>query len=620
MLHLSPVVDLWRAQGGCVYHWPKVSGNAARITSLDDFARGRGATELTPVILDGHGAAQIAEQLAQCYVRLARNAGQSHGQLSKDAFAIAWRYLRLLESLPVPIDLYEAECVNYWGMPALSRLKAALERFVEAINGDGALRSDLTFAYDRLVAAHDLLRDQGDSPLWIAAANLAVESKGRSLFAFQSRAHRDLFRFAMLSRFNISEEDLQGIGVSLVALSDLTRGDCVSDHAQITFVGLPSRASDWRMEPLFEYRDVRAIVWPHLEETLQRRASEWSSRLCGGYDGQSPLRLEAGTTGTAEWPVRIVDSRQFNVGKLTLGVGQPGCANAQLLWKRPDAAEAIRALFATHDMEGDVIDESVALTSDRESADGAETSGQDDWIEEALCVEFDDGSQILLPLDDHVNVISRTADEVRVVPRFSRSLRRGDEVLLVLGEHRRSLYDLLVSRVHLHSTIAPWLTLIDRWHQDLRRAFLDAKRRSGMTFESLLDDLQRKGSTITTAASVRGWIIGVTLAPSDWQDIRHLGNILNIAIAKLHAREIGNAAGRLAGLHRSLSIRLNRWLASENAGVAALSGEQSIVDADLGLTIDDFRHSLVRGRIASVAQVHGPFLRAHIGQLRKAAQ
>ncbi len=244
---------------------------------------------------------------------------------------------------------------------------------------------------------------------------------------------------------------------------------------------------------------------------------------------------------------------------------------------------------------------------------------EDEWIEEALRVAFDDGGQILLPLDDYVNVIGRTSDGVRVEPRYSRSLRVGEEILLVHGEHRRGVYDLLVSRVHSHATIAPWLQLVDRWHQDLRRAFVDAKRQSGATFESVLTALRKQGSSITTSASVRGWVLGVTLAPSDWQDIRRLGEVLDIAVAKQYPREIGNAAGRLAGLHRSLSNRLNRWLESEDAGAAVLSGAQAIVDADLGLTIDDFKHSLVRGRIAAVSQVHGPFLRSHIGHFRRAA-
>jgi hypothetical protein len=307
------------------------------------------------------------------------------------------------------------------------------------------------------------------------------------------------------------------------------------------------------------------------------------------------------------------------LSEMALGSRSLAAASGLALWKRPDAAEAIQALFASQDVSEDASDESSAFSQTVEEGNTESTLVADEWVEEALHVEFNDGGRILLPLDDYVNVIGRTSEGVKVEPRYSRSLRVGDEILLVHGEHRRGVYDLLVSRVHSHATIAPWLQLVDRWHEDLRRAFINAKRRSGATFEGVLAALRRLGSTITTSASVRGWILGVTLAPSDWQDIRRLGDILDIAIAKQYPREIGNAAGRLAGLHRSLSNRLNRWLESEDAGAAVLSGGQAIVDADLGLTIDDFKHSLVRGRVASVSQVRGPFLRSHLGHLRRVA-
>lgn len=616
-LHLSPMANLWRDHGACVYRWPKVTGPAARITELEDLSRRAGVTELTPIVLNGAAAVGVAAELSQGYLHLARQAGRSHGQLARDAQSIAWRYLRLLESLPVPVDLYDAECVNYWRMPSLSRLQATLDRFVQALNREGTLRADLGAAYDRLSAAHSMLQEQGESPLWLAIATLAVEAATPSLFVFQSRAHRDLFRFALLSKYNISEDDLRGLGVSLAALSDLSRDNGVARDSEVTVVGLPSRMLDWRMESTLEHDEVRVVVWPHLEDTLRRRAAEWSVRLDGGCDGAAPLRIASGAGRIETERVRVGTGKMIDLG---VRRGGPSDVGARLaLWKKPEAADAIRSLFAVQDVDEDGNDESVAFRPDTESTDSAAPLGEDDWIEYALEVVFDDGSQILLPLDDCVSAITRTSGGVKIEPRYSRSLRVGDEIMLLDGQHRRSVYDLLVSRVHSHSTISPWLNLIDRWHQDLRRAFIEAKRRRGETFEGVLTLLQAQGSTITTAASVRGWILGFTLAPSDWRDIRRLGDILNIAIAKQFPREIGNAAGKLAGLHRSLSNRLNRWLESEDAGAAVVGGTEAAVDADLGLTIDDFKHSLVRGRIDSIAQVHGPFLRSHIGQLRRAA-
>jgi hypothetical protein len=566
------------------------------------------------MVLSDRTATELSAQMAECYMRLSRHTGRVQGQLARDALFTGWRHLRLLESLPVPLDVYEEECVNFWGMPALSRLKTTLERFIRALTGDALLRTDLGVAYECLVKADRALRE-GEAPLWLAAANLTVEATNPSTVVFQGRAHRDLFQFSLLSKFNISEADLKDLGVSLAALPDLFSGDGRGD-SQMTLVGLPSKTAEWRLETVLEHREIRVLLWPHLEDALHKRAAEWSSRLNGGCDGPSPLRLFGGTSCELE-RVHMGPSQMVKVSEMSLGTGKQSTASNPGLWKRPDAIEAISALYATPDADEDTSDEPRAFSLS-EKAELNNESSEDDWVEEALSVHFDDSGQILLPLDDFVNVIRRNPEGVRVEPRYSRSLRVGDEILLVQGEHRRGVYDLLVSRVHSHATITPWLQLVDRWHQDLRRAFMDAKRRSGATFEGVLTSLQEHGSMISTSASVRGWVLGFTLAPSDWHDIQRLGTILDIPFAKQYAREIGNAAGQLAGLHRSLSNRLNRWLESENAGAAVLSSGQAVIDAELGLTIEDFRHSLVKGRIAAISQISGPFLRSHLGHLRRA--
>ena len=615
-LHLSSVVNVWRGHGACVYRWPKASGVPERIGSLEHLANSNKVAVLTPMVLSDEPAVGLSGQMVECYLRLSRHTGRAQGQLARDALLTGWRYLRLLESLPVPLDLYDAECVHFWGMPSLSRLKATLERFIQALSGDSPLRTDLSVAYECLTTTDRALREGGEAPLWLAAANLAVEGINPSVVVFQGRAHRDLFRFALLSKFNISEQDLKDLGVSLAALPDLLSGDGCRD-SQVTLVGLPSKTAEWRLGPVLEHREIRVLLWPHLEDVLHRRAAEWSARLNGGCDGPSPLRLSGNTSRPIE-RVRMGPTQMVKLSEMRLGTGEQPTSNPAL-WKRPDAAEAIRALYASQDVDEDANDEPRVFSQPVERAELGNESTEDDWVEEALSVQFDDGGQILLPLDDYVNVIRRSPEGVKVEPRYSRSLRVSDEILLVQGEHRRGVYDLLVSRVHSHPTITPWLQLVDRWHQDLRRAFMDAKRRSGATFEGVLAALGKQGSAITTSASVRGWVLGFTLAPSDWQDIQRLGAILDISFAKQYAREIGNAAGQLAGLHRSLSNRLNRWLESEDAGAAVLSSAQAVIDAELGLTIEDFKHSLVRGRIASISQVHGPFLRSHLGHLRRAA-
>lgn len=80
-------------------------------------------------------------------------------------------------------------------------------------------------------------------------------------------------------------------------------------------------------------------------------------------------------------------------------------------------------------------------------------------------------------------------------------------------------------------------------------------------------------------------------------------------------RQIHKAARRLKGLHINLSARLNRWLASSDAGSVAVGDADEVVDSELGLTVEDFRHSLVRLRVLEVTQQQGPFYRPHLGRL-----
>lgn len=519
----------------------------------------------------------------------------------------------------MPPDLYDAECTNYWGMPSLSQLQQTLERFLRALDTGSPLHADISAAYDNLRKADRMLREEMESPLWLATANLMVEARSPSLFAFQSRAHRDLFRFALLSKFNMSEDDLKGLGVSLSSLPDLSLAAESYRGRRITVVGLPRKQSEWRLEAAMDCAEMRIILMPHLEDALRRRASEWSVELDGGFAGPSPIRIAPSRDG-ADKRLLVGRTELLRASEMKIGSRLPSHRPPMELWKQPDAAEAIRALFGSQCDEEDAAENSVAFSRPENELVGDDASADGEWIESALLAIFDDKSQILIPIDDYVNVIAHVKGGISIEQRYSRSLRAGDEILLVNGGHRRGVYDLLVSRVHSHATIAPWLQLVDRWHQELRRAFISAKRRDSATFESVLSALRKSGSAITTAASVRGWVLGITLAPSDWQDIKRLGNILDVSIAKQYAREIGNAAGRLAGLHRSLSNRLNRWLESEGAGTALLSGAEAVVDADLGLTIDDFKHSLVRGRISSVSHVQGPFLLSQIGHLQRTVQ
>jgi hypothetical protein len=95
-----------------------------------------------------------------------------------------------------------------------------------------------------------------------------------------------------------------------------------------------------------------------------------------------------------------------------------------------------------------------------------------------------------------------------------------------------------------------------------------------------------------------------------------LGSVLQVPFVVSNYKRIHAAAKRLGGFHRALSRRLNSWLRSQ-----ALSGESSadsdIIDADLGITFDDFRSSLMLLRVTDKRPVSGPVFKSRLGRLER---
>jgi hypothetical protein len=91
-----------------------------------------------------------------------------------------------------------------------------------------------------------------------------------------------------------------------------------------------------------------------------------------------------------------------------------------------------------------------------------------------------------------------------------------------------------------------------------------------------------------------------------------------MTFVRQYYKRIVQAANRLRGLHRGLSIRLNRWLEDQATG-AAHRNNDDVIDAELGLTFGDVRNSLLVLRVVEIQTVAGPHLRSNLGLPRKDA-
>ena len=223
---------------------------------------------------------------------------------------------------------------------------------------------------------------------------------------------------------------------------------------------------------------------------------------------------------------------------------------------------------------------------------------------------FQEGFQVQFPQNAMVQLVLETNTGRQLDERSVRSLRVNDVVLFIHGQNRQNLYDLIVSRVHAHPSIALFLNLIQRWQEEIAKN----SKKSELTQEEILKQMQQRGSQLQTPQTIRAWIDRQVLCPNDLSDLQRVAEILDMSFTQQYYQEIARAATRLRGIHIWLSRRLNQWL---QHGAVETSPNQidELIDPELGITFNDFQGALRLLTVKEIKQEEGLFLIANLGQL-----
>jgi hypothetical protein len=538
-----------------------------------------------------------------------------------------------LETLCVPIDFFEAEAANYWGLQSLNRVGAACQQFRLALDEAGSsLLTNLESAAQNLDAARHVVQEHG-CDVWEALTLLCLDKEAdeAQVLTFDSDARARLFVFAMLARYNTTEDDLRDLGVHVASLRQLRARASASHSRQLnegdglspnlTLVGLPSPSATSRLDAALAYRNVHALIYPHQAPVLSQRQGKWGARLWGdiqasvdalGHLSGRPLteKVESSESRISLRKAIMIDVRQCSKRK--------GSAH-ELIWSASAPSEEMARLF---DSEGG--DDSFDLTEDSAGREhgGDRSVSRDLWCSNIVRLTFNHGWQAEYDRDETLNVSAGGALEQRYV----RSIRVGDQVLLIHGQRRQSLYDLIISRVHKHPSIELHIALIRRWQEDIRISFDDWSRKSlepeeairfgSRDLDGLLRRMREKGSHLTSSLTLGLWLRGLVLCPLDPEDLRRVAEILRMEFAEKHYRRIHQAASRLRGIHRGLSNRLNRWIMGHTDGRETL-GTDDVIDSELGLTFGDLENSLLVLRVEQVENLRGTFLQENLGRVRR---
>ncbi len=630
---LSDAVSVFK-RAGLVHIWPL----AGQVLHAPIGSPGNGnsvsghqvaETTIQPFVLGGSGIDAVSADLRRAVQELAATR-TNENSLPRAAVLAHWRFLRGVEALAVPVDFHEAEAQKLYGLRSFHYLRQSCKSFqAHCATGYQEIVAKLQAAESLSAAAVETMR-QTSPPLWRALGTLILdEPKNRETryLTFTSRSRRQLFLLALLAYYNITESDLAEIGTIPVTLSELrdielfaantdsqtaqTAGTC---KGAVLLAGVPSPYITGNLLPCFSHRSVDLLAYEYQERSLSRRVVEWASRCNPDPEYlTTSLRAVSGKERLDAQPPdthRVVQRRsvEFDVGSGRKTDSRP---YDRSLLQGFDAADELSKLFS--ETSGDEGAATIVSSSGETASDGP--TDVDDWCSNAVHLSFEQGWYGVFAPDERLYMMISSPEGPAIEQRYISAIRVHDRVLLIYGERRQSFYDLLISRVHSHPSFALHVALVNRWQDEIAQAYYSYGRRVSSPLTSLHRALQEEGSTISYPA-VRLWLLGEILCPDDPQDLLRLGSVLQVPFVVSNYKRIHAAAKRLGGCHRALSRRLNSWLRSQAFG-AESSADQDIIDADLGITFDDFRSSLMLLRVTDKRSVSGPIFKSRLGQLER---
>lgn len=573
----------------------------------------------------------LPDKLLSVYQSLAKlskdaSSAQKHSHLQAVTNRIAWRALRTIESLTVPLSFYESEVKHIWGLSSLSESLSALDSLLTELQPSSKPNyAILEEVFDSLNFVREYLQ-LNDPPLWNVILEMCVDnvSAVSRTFVFSNPKARSLFSLALLAYQNITEDDLLELGITLTSLKrlyqqvDMVEGEAFDEPQhigeEIILVGFPSYYSSPYMQPLLQ-RGFSILVWQHQLHILDRKVQFWSSRIY-----PSP-RLFSTAVGSA---IGIPEPDNFGTDSNIVihTLRSPVYRSVQTKNMRGVPASTSRSQFAK---PFDVVAEMTFLMQADDIPDlNPDSIAQSNLpngggltVDEVYKVRFSNDSTITFAADDKVNFVMDSPRGTEVDTRYVSSLRQGDRLLYISGQSRQSLFDLLISRIYDNPAISLHVKLVERWQEDLVNAH-NARTRTdpNWSINELYEQMRVHGTRIISSQTIKNWLEGDTLRPHDPEDLRRLADIFDLKFVGDHYKRMHRAGARLHGLHSSLSRRLNTWLHDGMPDLFSTdSSYDDVVDDELGLTLRDFTSSVMVLTVADISKEVGLFLRDSLGHI-----
>jgi hypothetical protein len=577
----------------------------------------------------------------KAYINLNKAQELSKNDLTLTAVKMGIRYLRLLEELSIPLKIYESECGNYWGLKRISSMKEAFDKFLTVIEPSYPDVFDkLAETSSQLDRIYDDFYWVNNPEIWITLNDILKQTVPENeiwILVFKAKARQKLFELSYLLTENITSDTLEKRQIFITCLKDFQKTlkriktpdifdemPFKSENKQIRsiIIGLPSKQSDAYLEEIFLQNSADILHYSHLNRVFEKKVDTWNSQFAFSLEFNvkmlsKSLKSEFNSKIPLTSKHLLLKKSAFIISKNIKSV-EPQTDKLDTI----EQSESIKNIVETDLLHMSDLDDDEESYLFEDSSISNETTNRSNeiLINTAIEIQFESGKKALFSPNQILTVINQFYDgqtsQSSTTEKQVIDIQVGNKILFIRGQKRQNLYDLLITRIHGHPSVEIKLKMIKRWHEEFRISFKKEKFTNGLTLDDLLRSLRNRGSQINSSQTLALWLTESTIAPSDREDLKRLSEELNMAFVKKYYAEIYKAAQRIRGIHVGFANRLNHWLLNQAAGVVNHENDlNDYIDEEMGITLQDFKDSLMILSVVSVESKTGLFYRDDLGKL-----
>lgn len=216
----------------------------------------------------------------------------------------------------------------------------------------------------------------------------------------------------------------------------------------------------------------------------------------------------------------------------------------------------------------------------------------------AIKVSFSSGKSILLRVNKQVQVFDSIRKKVNDIT--ASSLVKNNILILVENSTKKTIVSSIISKVRSDPKMTTVIFYQKYWIKCLRDGVFEQKD----TPNTLLEKLQERGAkSPETPTAVYLWLKEAVLGPQDPENIRRIGEIYNKELLIRDWKLVAAAIKRLRGIHRGLARKLYHLIPEAAIEYDNQESENTIIDEELELSLEDFRNSISLEIVTSCEKV-----------------